>query len=291
LTGNIFSGFPPNAPLQQNSVQRTDIAAVKIGSLSSTFKNMMLSNNIIRLTAPNAGFSPYGFYLWQGVDMTTVQGNIVRGTSGIGIQVDSSVTDILVSDNLISSNLVNFVSPKAGSYLTFPSGLILPYAGGGLSTTPPDGWLFPCGQSLSTTDFPTLFAAIQYSYGGSAGTFYLPDLRGRVAVGRDNLGGTLSSPPRITTAGCGIDGTQLNSAGGVQLNTAVPSHVHAMGGAPLTSVSFNSNSTSGGSFVRCNGINGVSTTTSFGSSNTAVTGSATVSNVQPSIISNWIIKI
>jgi len=60
-----------------------------------------------------------------------------------------------------------------------PAGRVEAYAG----TTIPDGWLLCDGSSLNVTDFPELFAAIAYTWGGSGSTFNLPDLQNRVIVG------------------------------------------------------------------------------------------------------------
>ena len=51
----------------------------------------------------------------------------------------------------------------------------------------PDGWIECDGLLLDDTDFPDLFAVIGTDYGSSgAGTYRIPDLRGRVPVGNDN---------------------------------------------------------------------------------------------------------
>jgi phage-related tail fiber protein len=42
----------------------------------------------------------------------------------------------------------------------------------------PDGWLKANGASVSTTTYAALFANIAYTWGGSGGSFTLPDLRG-----------------------------------------------------------------------------------------------------------------
>jgi microcystin-dependent protein len=65
-----------------------------------------------------------------------------------------------------------------------PVGIIWQFAG----ATAPAGWWLCDGSSQSTTDprFVALFALIQYTYGGSGGTFNLPNLKGRMPVGRDS---------------------------------------------------------------------------------------------------------
>lgn len=85
-----------------------------------------------------------------------------------------------------------------------PAGVILPFAG----TAAPNGFLLCDGSEQLISAFPTLFAAIGTTYNGAAplqgvATFRLPDLRGRFALGADNMdNGTLvptSGGPFIST--------------------------------------------------------------------------------------------
>src|SRR4051812_25604199 len=66
-----------------------------------------------------------------------------------------------------------------------PSGTIVMFAG----LTEPTGWVFCYGQAVSRTTFSSLFAALSTTYGVGDGTttFNLPDMRGRVGVGRDDM--------------------------------------------------------------------------------------------------------
>lgn len=74
-------------------------------------------------------------------------------------------------------------SPKG-----LPVGVIMPYAG----IEAPEGWVLCAGQEVSRTEFSTLYETIGELYGGGDGetTFNLPDLRGRMPLGRDNMAGT-----------------------------------------------------------------------------------------------------
>ncbi|MBM4394458.1 MAG: tail fiber protein [Deltaproteobacteria bacterium] len=66
-----------------------------------------------------------------------------------------------------------------------PPATIVAFGGGDV----PAGWL-PCdGRELSTTAYPALYAVIGETFGGGAGTFNLPDLRGRAAIGAGAGGG------------------------------------------------------------------------------------------------------
>lgn len=104
----------------------------------------------------------------------------------------------------------------------FP-GVVLPYAG----TAAPDGWMLCHGQAVSRTTYAHLFTVIGTTYGAGDGstTFNLPDLRGRVAAGKDNMGGTAAS--RLTAAGAGLDGATLGAAGGAQTHTLTTAQLAA----------------------------------------------------------------
>ena len=194
----------------------------------------------------------------------------------------------------------------------FPAGSIIDYAG----STAPTGWLLCYGQSLLRATYPSLFTAIGTTYGAADGThFSLPDCRGRVAAGRDDMGG--SDAARL--GGGVVTGTTLGAAGGsdvIALATAeLPSHTHTQqgtfgsGGISANHThgftdNYNSISSTGYSHVAINFPYGVPTsaadntgtvssdhshsTTIYGE--TAAAGSGTAhSNTQPTIILNKII--
>lgn len=90
-----------------------------------------------------------------------------------------------------------------------PVGCVFPYAG----STAPTGWLLCNGQAVSRTIESQLFAVLGTTYGSGNGTttFNLPDLRGRVIIGKDT---TTNPANRVTSAGSGIDSTVLGATGG-----------------------------------------------------------------------------
>lgn len=87
------------------------------------------------------------------------------------------------------------------------------------ATTAPSGWLLCDGSAKSRTDYARLFAAIGTTFGTGDGvtTFNLPDGRGRVVAGKDNMGG--SAAGRLTNAVSGVTGTTLGAAGGSESYT------------------------------------------------------------------------
>jgi microcystin-dependent protein len=94
------------------------------------------------------------------------------------------------------------------------------------TAAPSSLWLLPFGQTVSRTTYAALWAFAQieiaagntlYNNGDGSTTFGIPDMRGRVPVGWDKMGGTAAS--RMTTAGSGVDGTTLGGNGGAETVT------------------------------------------------------------------------
>lgn len=191
------------------------------------------------------------------------------------------------------------INPSVGGT---PAGVVLQYAG----ATAPTGWLLCYGQSVSRTTYAALFAVIGTTLGVGDGstTFGLPDLRGRVVAGNDNMGG--SAAGRITSAGAGFDGAVLGATGGAQTHqltvaqmpghshsgsaTSAGGHAHAL---PVGS-SYGVIPESGGSYGSIAGIT-AGTTESSGAHTHAVTtvsqgGDQVHPIVQPTIMLNAIIK-
>ena len=153
----------------------------------------------------------------------------------------------------------------------------IPFAG----ASAPTGWLLCYGQAISRTTYAALFAAISTAFGAGDGstTFNVPDCRGRVPAGKDNMGGTAAS--RLTTAGSGVDGATLGASGGAQTHTLttnqIPSHTHNyVGGANAAGTG-----TVGAAGQSANGY--VMATQGAGSDQAH-------NNTQPTIVTNYIIK-
>ena len=91
---------------------------------------------------------------------------------------------------------------------TVPVGSVFAFAG----TVVPNGYLLCDGGEVKMADYPALFEAIRYTYKPAnaligQGTFALPDLRGRFALGRDNMDNG-NQVPSITS------GLPVNAGGG-----------------------------------------------------------------------------
>jgi len=190
-----------------------------------------------------------------------------------------------------------------------PIGMVVQFAG----TSAPTNWLFCYGQAVSRSTYAGLFAALGTAFGVGDGstTFNLPDCRGRVAAGKDNMGGT--SADRLTNQSGGLNGDTLGATGGTETHTLTEAqlaahthtftgdatgaqsanHTHVVGGATNSAVSnatqrFLFGGSSGAADVTTAGISANHTHTTSGTN--AATGSGTAhNNMQPTIVFNTII--
>jgi microcystin-dependent protein len=159
-----------------------------------------------------------------------------------------------------------------------PSGAVMPYAG----TSTPGGWQLCYGQAISRTTYAALFAVIGTTYGAGDGstTFNVPDLRGRVVAGQDDMGG--ASANRLTGQSGGVNGDTLGATGGAETHTLtiaqIPAHTH-----DVTAYAATAGSTGG---IQRTSV-GVSPQQFEAAS---VGGGAAHNNVPPTIILNYIIK-
>jgi microcystin-dependent protein len=188
---------------------------------------------------------------------------------------------------------------KIAAAARLPVGMVVPYAG----SSAPTGWLLCYGQAVSRVTYADLFTAISTTYGTGDGstTFNLPDLRGRVAAGKDDMGGSAAS--RITNSESSITGTTLGAAGGaesVTLSAAQsgttahthsitdPGHTHqytVTGDVGTDATARQGNSVSSGNGNTQSGVTGISVVAA-----SAASAASSHSSVQPTIILNYIIK-
>jgi microcystin-dependent protein len=110
-----------------------------------------------------------------------------------------------------------------------------PWAAGNV----PSNYALPYGQALLKATYPLMDAiasAAGYPYGSTGTTFTMPDYRGRVGVGKDDMGGTAAN--RVTTAGSGVNGVGLGAIGGVEnislVTGQLPAHNHTLVAATIT---------------------------------------------------------
>jgi len=229
--------------------------------------------------------------LIEGVDFdnefSAVAAASATKTDKIAPAAADSLAGLNASGNLTDSGILISNIQAAQGVVT---GSVFAYAG----NSPPAGFLFADGSSELTASYPDLFGVIGYTYGGSGTNFNMPDLRGRVAAGRDNMGGT--SANRITNSQAdslgGSMGEELHAL--TQSEGPVHNHGGATGAAGGHSHSGGVTSTDGdqggggSAAARQTGSTG-----SVGNHTHSITasGSGTAhNNVQPTLFLHYIIK-
>lgn len=90
-------------------------------------------------------------------------------------------------------------------------------------STLPYGWLSCDGSSQSTTTYAALFSVIGFTYGGSGGSFNLPDFRGRSPMG-DGTGSGLTARTIGDKPGSETQATSVSVA--TQPTFTVDTHTH-----------------------------------------------------------------
>lgn len=164
-----------------------------------------------------------------------------------------------------------------------PTGTVQSFAG----SAAPSGWLLCFGQAISRTTYASLYAVTGNTYGAGDGstTFNLPDCRGRLSAGKDNMGGVAAG--RLTGQTDGVAGTTLGAVGGEETHTLItaemPEHDHTFN---VTSNNVWGNNGKGGNPAGTNSVNGP-----ISASTNSAGGDGPHNNVQPTIIFNSIIKI
>ena len=189
---------------------------------------------------------PSGFSLTAGRQVTFIAGftNTLSATlnvAGVGtinifrrtqLGISATVGGEIVAGHTVTVEYdgTQFQLVSAGPFLV---GEIRDYAG----STAPAGWAFIDGSCQVRATLTDLFSVIGTTYDPTGSTcdtahFALPDGRGRVMAGQDNMG-TNGAANRITNAGSSCTGTTLGGAGcgaqnHVQTLAELATHTHAI---------------------------------------------------------------
>ncbi len=231
---------------------------------------------------------------------------ITATATTVTVPVDADVTGDLDVAGAVMSNGTSLI----------PIGAMMDYWG----SAAPAGWLLCHGQAVSRTTYAALFSAISTvgGVGDGSTTFNIPDCRGRVVAGQDDMGGT--SANRLTNQAGGLDGDALGATGGSETHTLTDAqmastpvtvsasqdaHEHFIGntnqassgtGSPLSSTTYLMRSRSGTNEYFLGGDSGGASIGLTSSATPAITASGTVqgsdqahNNVQPTIVANKII--
>lgn len=234
ITSNTipFNGSQPVPTRNIVSVARTVFG---VATVTTSANHNYVSGYIVTIACSTSSFDTQSFgaiitvtglntFTYQqatslpAVSTTSATGTVIVNPGGIFNTVlsDTVISDKLEVTNSLDSDYFLVYRAAATPQLrkinkatlfstagTVPAGSIFPFAG----DVPPSGYLLCDGSEQSQSAFPTLFSVLGFKY-KAAGlligfqTFALPDLRGRVALGRENMenGNTVSIQISTTAA-------------------------------------------------------------------------------------------
>lgn len=175
----------------------------------------------------------------------------INGTDGIAIPAGTLIIGGVYRVTAYTSEFI--LHDFYGNPYNTPLGGMMDYI---MPTVPNSLFVFPIGQAISRSTYATLFAGIGTTYGVGDGstTFNIPDLTGRVVAMKEATG------TRLTTAGSGIDGGTLGSAGGSQTGTIAQAMLPnvTLGVTGSLSVTANRSDVVVGNFINAAGGSGIS---------------------------------
>ena len=257
LTANIYNiGSDPNTSGKQfANIYATNFWGNFNGTFSGGF-NGSVSGSATKLASPTK-FSIVGDIINATTDSTNFDGqnqtvtfNTELTTAAISNQ--ESIANTLGNDELLINRPGTTGLRKVTvdtlilGLPTVPVGAIFPFAG--LATKVPAGYLLCDGAEINLSIYSELFEVIEYSFKDQidlvgAGTFAIPDLRGRFALGRDSMdnriqasvGGTpvftVTSPAgRVDSEFARTLGKSAGASNVVLDITNLPDHTHDLRG-------------------------------------------------------------
>ena len=211
---------------------------------------------------------------------TTDNSTLTLGSSKLkvkdaGITSTQLATDAVITAKIQDGAVTAAKLDAAAVSVLMPTSTILPYA----ASAAPTGYLLCDGAAISRTTYSTLFGLLGTTYGAGDGstTFNIPDLRGRVIAGQDDMGG--ASANRLTGLTGGVDGDVLGGSGGAETHTLsiaeMPAHTHTYTAHDA---------------LGATGSGGDAQLRTATESKSSTGGGGAHNNVQPTIILNYIIK-
>ena len=210
-----------------------------IGNSNTIFSGYQrFDNGLTNLSRLTIGGGGGGFVKMTDIDTFTL-GTIAETKTDLGVDLNtihsgsdgSDHSKVTANETVIGLNTihrssdgsdhskVNTNESAIAAIPVIPTGALLMWA----TDTTPDGWLLCYGQAVSRTTYPDLFTVIGTIFGVGDGstTFNLPDLRGRLPLGKDNMGG--ASADRVTHANAdsigGVEGAESHALTEAELAT------------------------------------------------------------------------
>lgn len=298
---------------------RDDISgAITTGGTSTayTLTSYQVFDTLAHLNGQMIAFVPHA------TNTNTVGNEITLAVDGLAVKYIRAQPGIPLPEGTLVLGTPYVVTYNHSDGVFYLHNMTNPYnvpLGAGLdfwgTTAPNSSFVFAYGQAISRTTYATLWAIFGSTYGAGNGstTFNIPDKRGYVTAGKDNMGG--STAGRLTTT---ITGTTLGYTGGEELHALTAAQTPTLtstgsnsisvtstvSGVPSGMVSESHYSLGGGLYSVIGPSSGTSPavlgaiTSTNASQSISVTTSGTGGTtgtahnvVQPTIIANYIIRV
>ncbi|MCA1527356.1 tail fiber protein [Bradyrhizobium yuanmingense] len=206
---------------------RDDIAGATVTSGTSTaftLTTYQSFDNLSRLSGQVIAFTPHvtsGATVTLNVD--SLGAKPLRSAPSVelpaGVLIEGTPYVALYNNSDQAFYLQSFY----GNPYSVPIGGFIDYGG---ATAPNSSFVLAYGQAISRSTYSTLFAMFSTTYGSGDGstTFNVPDLRGRVVAGKDDMGGSAAS--RLSSTSISTGGpTTLGGTGGADTKTLLTANL------------------------------------------------------------------
>jgi len=244
--GVMLPGYTTSAPglplydIGSTTQQFRNIYAQQfVGDFTGTFAGSLtgnISGSAAKLTSPT-NFSLVGDVT---SDTVSFDGQTQSGTAIFTTRISQDIitskadaTGSLLTDSMLIYRAgIGLRQTTKQSFIAnipaVPIGAMFPFAG----AIPPNGYLLCDGSEKLSSLYADLFAIIGYTYKDflslkGAGTFGLPDLRGRFPLGRDNMDNNTDVPdmnnPNVRIDAGGGSANRVSSAAADQLGSGAGS--------------------------------------------------------------------
>jgi len=296
-TGMVASINAPPAAAGSTSQVQYNSSGILAGSANMTFDGTTLTVTGLNNSGNTVLGDASGDTITINANSASIPNTLNIGSntlylSSAGAQVGIGTTtvgsDKLTVAGTVKSTSGGFVYPDGTTQTTavsLPPGTVVAYA----LPVAPAGYLLCAGQAVNKLDYPALdavFSASSYPYGSTTSTFTLPDLRGRVIAGVDNMGGSAANRLGSGATG-GITGAATIGASGgeqshQQTGSELATHAHTINQAGYTGYIQNLGGVGGGAQLWAQQVAATGTDNA---------GSGAAANItQPTLVLFYVIK-
>ncbi len=226
--------YADNYNIRTTSVKFNDVGDALDGLITRNYAGLTTGTSTAYIATPSPSWDAYTTSgLVVIIPHVTNTGGSTINIAGLGLR-DLRIGNIAIAAGVLQQNIPTIMA-YTGTYfevllqsVSIPIGAIYTYAG----ASAPGGYLLCDGGSNSTTGaYAALFGVIGYTFGGSGGTFLLPDFRRRMPIGKgasDTLGFVEGNINNTGTAYASRTTAHTHTTPAHEHSVAVPNHQHTV---------------------------------------------------------------